>query len=338
MTFSGSSGPRIPELADFDVEPDPLLEALTGSREGPAVVAIGGGHGLAQVLGAVQRYAGEITAVVGVADDGGSSGRLVPASSIPPPGDIRRCLLALTPDESVWRDLFDYRFADGDVGGHSLGNLLLLALADRQGNFAAALRLAERLLGTVGSVVPAADARMRLEAVIDGETVVGQVNIMHRNGHISELALHPTGITASDDALAAIAAADQIVLGPGSLYTSVLAALLVPGITEAINQARGTLVYVLNLCTQDPETLGMDAAAHLEALLKLSGIRPPNVAVANTAPVHVESPVEPLRTDSEVLETYGVDTMSTALVDPKADHPRHDTARLGGVLGRLVSP
>lgn len=337
MTFSDDPRSWSPRLAEMDVEPDPLLEALTGSREGPSVVAIGGGHGLAQVLGAVQRYAGDITAVVGVADDGGSSGRLAPAVAIPPPGDIRRCLIALTPDESIWRDLFDYRFADGDVDGHSLGNLLLVALADREGGFEQALRASERLLGTVGSVVPAANDRLQLEAVIDDERVVGQVNIMQRAGHLSELVLNPPGAEPTERALEAIAGADQIILGPGSLYTSILATLLVPGITEAINQARGTLVYVLNLCTQDAETLGMDAAAHLEALLKISGIRAPNVAVANTAPVRVEPPVEPLRIDPSVLETYGVDTVSGNLVDPAADHPRHDTARLGGVLSRLVS-
>jgi uncharacterized cofD-like protein len=300
-------------------------------------VAIGGGTGLAQVLRAVTRYAGRITAVVTVADDGGSSGRLAPALEIPPPGDIRKCLIALTPDPSIWRDLFEYRFVGADVEGHSLGNLIIASLADLEEDFEAALRASERLLGSVGSVIPCSPRRLHLAATIDGATVEGQGVITKTRGRITGLRLNPPDPPASDSALSAIAAADQIVLGPGSLFTSVMAPLLVPGIRDAVNDSRARLVYVANLITQDGETLGMDAADHLDAMLNLTGIRPPGVIVANDAPVAVTAPLEPLSVDSDVLATYGADVEFADLLDPTVEWPRHDPARLGGVLGRLIS-
>ncbi len=230
------------------------------------MVCIGGGHGLAQVLQAISGYAASITAVVTVADDGGSSGRLAPALDIPPPGDIRRCLLALTPEESHWRSLFEYRFEGADVEGHSLGNLIIAALADTQGGFEAALAECEWLLGTIGSVIPAAPRRLSLEAVIAGRVVKGQSAISHTPGEVTALRLLPEDVTAGARAVRAIIDADQIVIGPGSLYTSVIATLAVPGIADAVNRSRARLVAVANLITQDAETLGMDAVDHIEAL------------------------------------------------------------------------
>lgn len=324
-------------MRPLDVEPDVLEEALSAIRRGPSVVAIGGGKGLAQALTAMTRYAGSITAVVTVADDGGSSGRLAPALEIPPPGDIRKCLIALTPEDSVWRRLFEYRFESADVSGHSLGNLIIASLADLEGDFEAALRAAQLLLGSVGLVVPVSPQRLHLKAVIDGEERDGQVAIALARGTVESIWLEPTDAEASDSALDAIAAADQIVLGPGSLFTSVLATLLVPGIAEAINSSRARLVYVANLTTQDAETLGMDAADHLEDLLAMSGIRPPSTIVANASPIEPEPPLEPLDVDTEVMSTYGADVVFADLVDPVSARPRHDPARLGGVLGRLIN-
>lgn len=314
-----------------------MLEALVGTREGPSVVAVGGGHGLAQGLRAISRYASRISAIVTVADDGGSSGRLAPALEIPPMGDIRQCLIALTPENSIWRRLFDYRFEGGDVDGHSLGNLIIASLADLEDDFEAALVASERLLGTIGSVIPASPSRLQMEAVVDGGSIRGQVAVAVSRGEITELRVLPADAKASVSALEAIHAADQIVLGPGSLYTSVMAPMLVPGITEAINQSSGKLVYVANLITQDGETLGMDAADQLDALLKLTGVRPPSAIVANTGMIDVKSPLERVKVDREVLETYGVDLIEADLVDPTVIWPRHDPARLGGALARLVT-
>jgi len=316
-------------------EPETLLEELEMGNDGPSVVAIGGGHGLAQALKAVRGYAGRIDAVVSVADDGGSSGRLSELD-IPPPGDIRKCLIALTPEESVWRRLFEYRFEAADVMGHSLGNLIIAALAEIEGSFEAALHSSERLLGSVGSVIPASPLHLRLEAVIDGTTVTGQVNIQHAEGHIEEIRVHPAGAPVSPHAVEAITRADQIVMGPGSLYTSSIAALLVPGIVEAVNRSRARLVYVANLITQDAETLGMDAADHVEAILRLTGVRSPSAIVANDAPLAVEAPLESLRVDGEVLATYGVDVVSGNLLEEGTDWPSHDPGRLGEILAGLI--
>jgi uncharacterized cofD-like protein len=323
-------------MQPIGTEPEALLEALIADREGPNVVAVGGGHGLAQALQAMCRYAGKIDAIVSVADDGGSSGRLSPALDIPPPGDIRKCLIALTPDESIWKRLFEYRFEGADVEGHSLGNLIIASLADIELDFERALLAAERLLGTVGKVIPAAPVHLQLEAVVDGDRVEGQAKITKHRGTITQVRVLPAEVEASRSALDAIAEADHIVLGPGSLFTSVMACMVVPGITEAINQSSAKLIYVANLITQDGETLGMDGADHIDALLQITGVRPPSTMVANRAPVKVESPVEGVVVDPEVLETYGVDVVLADLVDPRADWPAHDPARLGGVLGRLV--
>ncbi len=321
---------------DTETGPDPLLVALQ-ERRGPHVVAVGGGHGLAQVLTAAVSYAGRIDAVVSVADDGGSSGRLAPALDIPPPGDIRKCLVALTPEESVWKRLFEYRFVGADVSGHSLGNLIIAALAEIEGSFEGALRSSERLLGSLGSVIPASPLHLRLAATLDGREVVGQVEIAKSRGTITAMRLIPDDPPVTATAVTALEGADQIVLGPGSLYTSVIAALLVPGITPAINRSSARLVLVANLITQDGETLQMDAAEHLDALLHLTGVRPPSAIVAPREPVAVEPPLAPVPVDEDVLATYGVDVVFGDLRDPNADWPQHDPERLAEIL-RVLTP
>jgi uncharacterized cofD-like protein len=323
-------------MRPLDVEPDVLEQALSAVRRGPRVVAIGGGKGLARALQAMTRYAGSITAIVTVADDGGSSGRLAPALEIPPPGDIRKCLIALTPEDSVWKRLFEYRFESADVSGHSLGNLIIASLADLEGDFEQALRLSQRLLGSTGAVVPVSALRLHLKAVVDGATCNGQVAVALARGHVESIWVEPRHAEASASAVEAIDAAEQIVLGPGSLYTSILASLVVPGIVEAINASEARLVYVANLTTQVAETLDLDAADHLDALLGLSGVRPPSTIVANTSPLTVAAPMRMLEVDAEVMATYGADVVFADLVDPADSMPRHDPARLGGVLGRLI--
>lgn len=320
----------------MELETEPLLAALEAELAGPNVVAIGGGHGLSQVLGAVTRYAGTVHAIVTVADDGGSSGRLAPALDIPPPGDIRQCLIALTPEKSVWRSLFEYRYEGSDVDGHSLGNLIIAALADLEGSFDRGLRQAEFLLGSVGSVVPVAGRRLRLEAIVDGSAVSGQTAISKSRGEISELVAHPRDVEATPRAIEAIHAAEQIVLGPGSLYTSVMAALVVPGIVEAINQSDAKLIYVCNLMTQDGETLGMDGADHVEALLSLTGVRSPSAIVANESAIAIREPLEAVAIDEDAIATFGVDVVTADLVDHSAKWPCHDSIRLGAVLAGLA--
>jgi uncharacterized cofD-like protein len=327
---------RDAESASVSLEPEALLAALEAEMVGPNVVAIGGGSGLAKALSAISGYAGRIHAVVTVADDGGSSGRLAPALDIPPPGDIRQCLVALTPDDSVWKRLFEYRFAGSDVEGHSLGNLIIAALADLEGSFDGAIRQAESMLRSAGSVVPASTERVHLQAVVAGRTVEGQVAVSRARGRITELRALPTSAGAAPRAVEAILDADQIVLGPGSLYTSVMAALVVPGIVEAINESGAKLIYVCNLITQDGETLEMDGADHLDALLALTGVRPPNAILANDAAIEIDPPLAVVAVEEDAIATYGVDVVAADLVEEDSPWPSHDPAKLGDELARLA--
>lgn len=319
-----------------NTEPEALLEALRLDGHGPHVVAVGGGKGLARALEAIRSYAGRVDAIVTVADDGGSSGRLAPHLDIPPPGDIRRCLVALTPDDSVWRRLYEYRFEGADVRGHSLGNLIMAALTDIEGSFEAALRSSEHLLGALGSVIPASPWHLELAADIDGVEVRGQVNVSLARGPVTAVRVVPAGAPVTENAVAAIEAADQIVLGPGSLYTSIAATLVVPGIVDAINRSGASLVYIANIVTQDGETLGMDAVDHLDSLLRTTGVRPPSAIVASDSPVLVAPPLEVVSIDAEAAATYGADVVMADLLDPIAERPSHDPFRLGVVLRGLV--
>ncbi len=316
----------------------PVLTALDADLEsGPAVVAIGGGHGLALALRSIREYAMTITAIVGVADDGGSSGRLAPALAIPPPGDIRRCLIALTPGESAWRELFSFRFDQGDVKGHSLGNLILAALTEMTGDFEDAVRAAEIYLGASGSVVPAARDQLQLEAVVDGHVVHGQRNISLARGEVSAMRVQPDWVVANPRALAAIAEADQVVLGPGSLYTSTIAALAVPGMVAAVNGSGARLVYVCNLTTQDGETFEMDGGAHVEALTATVGLRAPDAIVASTSELDVPAPLEQVQVDSEALKSRGIEVVLDDFAEHGSGWPRHDAFRLAMALRSLAA-
>ncbi len=316
--------------------PEVALDPLGLDIEGPRVVAIGGGHGLAQVLQAVQLYAGEVSAIVTVADDGGSSGRLTSVLPIPPPGDIRKCLMALSPEPSVWRELFAYRFDTTDVAGHSLGNLMLAAMHDIFGSFPTAVRIAGTLLGARGDVIPVADRSLHLRADIDGQWVDGEVAITRTRGTINSLAIEPADEHASAAALHAIRFADQIILGPGSLYTSVISALIVPGMVDTIDAAAGKLVFVANLTSQDAETLDMDGRAHLEALGRLTGLRRTGVIVANSATFDVPEPVHQLRYRADDVEALGWRMVERDLLDTEAEWPQHDPIALGAQLADLA--
>jgi uncharacterized cofD-like protein len=232
----------------------------------PRVVAIGGGHGLAATLRAARRYASDVTAIVSVADDGGSSGRLREALGIPAPGDIRRCLVALSEPNSLWATTFEHRFEAGELEGHAVGNLVIAGLAAATGDFVAALDHAGRLLGAAGRVLPATTTPVVLKATSASGEVQGQVRVA-RTGRIANVGLVPPDPHAPPEVVEALARADQVVLGPGSLFTSILAAVAVPDIRAALADSSAQRVYVCNLRPQVPETEGYDVAAHVEALL-----------------------------------------------------------------------
>jgi uncharacterized cofD-like protein len=233
---------------------------------GPNVVAIGGGHGLAATLRAVRTYTDRVTAIVSVADDGGSSGRLRELLHIIPPGDLRMCLIALAEPGSILAVAFAHRFDQEELAGHSLGNLILAGLIDASGDPVAALDEACRLLGIRGRVLPSATEPVVLKAESAGGSVTGQVAV-NGTDHISRISVVPSDPPAHPGALEALADADQILLGPGSLYTSVLAAVAVPRIREGINRSSAQRVYLCNLRPQDTETAGYDVSMHVAALL-----------------------------------------------------------------------
>ncbi len=237
---------------------------------GPAVVALGGGHGLAVALRAVRRYAGRVTAVVSVADDGGSSGRLrrgQEGADLLAPGDLRKCIVALATEPAVWARALEHRFESGELAGHALGNLVIVGLAETMGDFCAALDEAGRLVGAVGRVLPATMEPVVLKADVEGAAVEGQVAVANSRG-IGRIELVPSDPAVCPDAVAAIRDADQIVIAPGSLYTSTLPVVCVPGIAAALAETRGSVVQVSNLRPQIPETEGLDATDHLVAVLE----------------------------------------------------------------------
>ncbi len=318
--------------------PETALESelLNLTADGPRVVAIGGGHGLAQALEAALSYASHVTAVVTVGDDGGSSGRLTSTLEIPPPGDIRKCLLALSPEPTVFRELFGYRFDSTDVAGHSLGNLMLAALTGLLGDdFEAAVRVASGMLGTVGQVIPVARKSLHLQAVVDGALVDGQAAITKSRGNLSELRLVPADEPANPHAIEAVLSADQILIGPGSLFTSVIAALAVPGMAEAMRTAPGHIVFIANLVTQDGETLGMTCADHLEALRRVGGVDVTGTIVVHRGEIPMEGPVQQIKADKAEMAALGWDVVEADLADLQAYWPQHDPIRLGQALAQL---
>lgn len=286
---------------------------------GPRVVALGGGHGLAATLQAVRLYAGDITAVVSVADDGGSSGRLRDAFHIPPPGDLRRCLVALGDPHSVWTQAYEHRFDAGELEGHALGNLIIAGLAATMGDFTAALEEAGRLVGATGKVLPATICPVVLKAEAVGGDVEGQVAVSSA-GRITRVSIVPPDAEPPAAAIDAILNAEQVVVGPGSLYTSVLAVAAVPGIERALAETPACMTYVCNLRTQEPETTGYDVAAHVAAL-RAHGVDVDSVLFD---PAQMDVGEVPL----------GIEMVSRSLA--RADGGGHDPARLAEALSGLV--
>jgi len=238
-----------------------------GAPTGPAVVALGGGHGTAVTLRAARRYAGRLTGIVSVADDGGSSGRLRQILNVVALGDMRKCLVALADDRSALAQAFEYRFEEGELSGHALGNLILAGLVDTTGGLVEGVKAAAGLLGAAGEVLPATTERVVLKAESDGGEVAGQVAVSQAR-NIERVSLVPDDAQPPALAVERILAADQVVIGPGSLFTSVLAAAAVGGIAEALSRTDAQRVYVCNLRHQPPETAGFDVAAHFEALAR----------------------------------------------------------------------
>ena len=340
--------------ADADT---PLVEVIYQKRflaRGPRIVAIGGGTGLSTLLRGLKEHTSNLTAVVTVADDGGSSGVLREELGIPPVGDIRNCIVALADAEPLMGDLLQYRFpvsaapsvtasaaaGGGDpsgLGGHALGNLLLAAMtAIEGGDFEEGVRRLNRILAVRGQVVPVTATPLILHArCTDGTVIDGQSRIMSTNS-IDRVWITPDDVRASEDALAAIAEADLIVIGPGSLYTSILPSLLVPGVRDAVLASGALRVYVCNVATQAGETSGMTLAGHVDALLGHTSPRLADIVLANDrfdARVPEDWGAEVVRLDWPPRTTPAPRLVLDQVVDPDYAH-HHDPERLAAAVLR----
>jgi uncharacterized cofD-like protein len=303
---------------------------------GTKVVAIGGGTGLPSVLKAMKASTGNITAIVTVADDGGSSGRLRRDLGVLPPGDLRNNIAALADDESLMTQLFQYRFNGGDLGGHAFGNLFISALAGVTGSLESALVETERVLNIQGSVFPATleDVTLTAEIALSTSrrpvTVRGESAISAAGGRIEQIALEPANVAAFPGSVEAILGADIVLIGPGSLYTSILPNVLVRGIADALRATSAYKIYICNIATQPGETAGYTVAEHVLALEKHIGRGVFQAVLANDAyPVENAGEntyyVMPAPEHHEVLQRYEVHYCD--LVD--SDRPwRHDPQKL----------
>ena len=319
-----------------------IIENLSSERVrrgGPRVVAIGGGTGLSSLLRGVKEYTVNITAIVTVADDGGSSGRLREELGIPPPGDARQCLIALSESEPLMEEMLSYRFGSGAsaLSGHSLGNLLLAGLAHTRGSFHEALRAAAELLAVRGQVMPSSIASdLKLAArtasgrVLEGETAIGQAG-----EPIVDLWLDPADCAVYSEAVRAIEDADVVVIGPGSLYTSILPNFLVPGIPEALERSRALKIFVCNIATQHGETDGLSAGDHLRVFKRHSGVSVTHVLVnSRIVSLEPEFQQEPLLADDPFDGFDGV-IMRADVIDASL-LSRHDSAKLAAAVSSIA--
>ncbi|MGH2407098.1 MAG: gluconeogenesis factor YvcK family protein [Candidatus Limnocylindrales bacterium] len=323
----------------------PLVDLVYERRalaRGPHIVAIGGGTGLSVLLRGLKAYTSNITAIVTVADDGGSSGQLRTELGLPPMGDIRSCLTALSDSEATMTQLLQYRFPGdpddgGSLSGHAVGNLLIAALSDIEGNFEAGVRRMNEVLAVRGRVVPAAPVPLNLHAELqDGSSVDGQSSIGRARG-IARVWLTPHHARASADALAAIAAADLVLLGPGSLFTSLLPNLLLPEIRDALRAAAAPCIFVANVATQVGETEGFTLLDHLEAVRSHLGAGIVDVVLANddlAARAPRDWPASPIAPTLPEAWRRQLRLATNAVVDPDNAH-HHDPERLAAAVMAL---
>lgn len=314
--------------------------------QGYRVVALGGGTGLSTLLRGLKQHTSNITAVVTVTDDGGSSGRLAQEKGIIPPGDIRNCLVALADAEKSMTDLFQHRFTSGSgsLSGHAVGNLLIAALVDQaRGDFETAIELASDVLNIRGRVVPATLSHVRLRALLeDGSEVCGETKIVESGRRIRRIFLDPEDCEAYKTAIDAILEADIICVGPGSVYTSVIPNLLVPGIAEAIEKSSAKKVYLCNVMTQKGESDSFTASEHVSAIMSNVDRRIFDYVMVNVA-TPSESAIEKYRgagqfvvnADQDRIRAMGYKTVAGDYMS-ETDLVRHDPVKLASGIIRLL--
>ncbi|OGO65073.1 MAG: hypothetical protein A2029_04790 [Chloroflexi bacterium RBG_19FT_COMBO_47_9] len=328
-------------LAPYRRTGKPVLDELTDHRRkerGPRIVTIGGGHGLATLLRGLKSYSYNITAVVTVADDGGSSGRIRRTQGIPPPGDIRNCLAALSNDEALMTQLFQYRFSDGntELDGHPFGNLFISALSEITGSFEEAVVESGKVLAVHGRVLPATLHDVRLVADMQPPHSISEIRIEGEStipkfpGDVQRVWLEPNNPAAFPQVIQAILAAELIVIGPGSLFTSIMPNLLVPDIAAAIQSSRALKIYVCNVATQQGETEGYTCEDHVKVLNDHVGGTIFDIVVINDKyEGQLPTNIEWVKTVPETESEYPI--YRADLVD-KAQPWRHDPSKLARVI------
>lgn len=313
-------------------------------EKGPKIVAVGGGTGLSTLLHGLKQYTTHITAIVTVADDGGSSGRLREEFDVLPPGDIRNCLVALADAEPLMRQLFQYRFAEESaLKGHSFGNLFITAMTKITGDFERAVQASSKVLNIRGRVVPSTNAKVRLAAEHeDGSVTLGESHISKADVPIRRIYLEPTHCEPTTEALMSIREAQAIILGPGSLYTSIIPNLLVEGITDAIVQSKALKIYVCNVMTQSRETHSFRASDHVQALVAHTNPGIVQVCVVNTEPIpqamqerYREEEAFPVEADVERIRQLGYQVVADNIISTQ-NYVRHDAEKISKLVIQFI--
>ncbi len=343
LIVAGLSGLMRSVVSPFVGRGDSVMEVLYTKRylaRGPRIVALGGGTGLSTLLRGLKGYSANITAVVAVADDGGSSGQLRQQLGIVPPGDIRNCIAALADAEPLMTQLMQYRFPVGSgLDNHAFGNLFIAAMTAVTGDFEEAVRESNRVLAVRGQVLPATSVPLNLSArLVSGRHLYGQVGIAKATERIERVTIEPADVRANGEALERILEAELIVLGPGSLFSSVLPNLLIDDVRDALTAAQGLVVYVCNVATQAGETDGMSASEHLGALFDHVGDDLIDCVVINRNSA-ARPPegwrAEPVEVDVRRLEELHVVVVEEDVIDLANAH-RHDPTKLATALMRLL--
>jgi uncharacterized cofD-like protein len=327
---------------------DELVDRIYQKRileKGPRIVTIGGGTGLSTLLHGLKEYTSNLTAIVTVADDGGSSGRLREELNVLPPGDIRNCLVALADTEPLMEKLFQFRFADGkDLKGHNFGNLFITAMSKVTGDFEQAIKASSKVLAIRGSVVPATLTKVVLKALHkDGTETIGESKIPKKESPIERMYIKPEDSRPTIEALEAIKKAHAIILGPGSLYTSIMPNLLIEGMCKAIKESKAIKIYVCNVMTQLGETGSYKASDHIKAIINHTGPGIIDYCIVNTGRVppqllekYKEENAYPVTVDEEKVKESGFEVVRANVIDTK-DFVRHDSHKLAKIIVDLLS-
>ncbi|MEA3305845.1 MAG: YvcK family protein, partial [Candidatus Omnitrophota bacterium] len=311
---------------------------------GSNVAVVGGGTGLSILLHGLKKYTSNITAIVTVADDGGSSGKLRREFDVLPPGDIRNCLVALADAEPLMSKLFQFRFEKGEhLKGHSFGNLFITAMSKVTGDFEQAVKESSKVLAIRGKVIPSTLSKIRLSAEYkNGEVTEGESRIAEKMSPIKKVFLEPGECEATEEALEAIREADVIILGPGSLYTSVIPNLLVNGIYQEISRSKILKIYICNVMTQTGETDGYKASDHIKAIIQHATPDIVNTCIINAGDIprgllekYKEVKAEKVEPDKETIQKMGYRVIDANIINAR-DYIRHDSHKLSRLIMSLI--